>query len=146
MAMDKYLYFRTVADVDGDDGDTASSGSANAQTSACFPVSSFKGMEVSGGTTITLYFEGLINSFGDASAANADNLSDSVIVNVTAGRTREVMSAIVDKINEPVSKDNGLVVVADDVTTNLANATISAEYISEHITSCGAITIQAAQA
>ena len=145
MAMDKYLYFRTVADVDGDDGDTASSGAANAQTSACYPVSSFKGMEVSGSTAITLYFGGLTNSFGDGAAANVDNVSDSVIVNITAGRGREVMSAIVDKINEPVSKDNGLVVVADDVVTNLANATVSAEYISEHITSCGAITIQAAQ-
>ena len=40
---------------------------------------------------------------------------------------------------------NVFVVVADDVTTALDNSTIDAQYISSHITSCGAIVIQDAQ-
>tara|TARA_Y100001937_G_scaffold91057_1_gene123230 strand:- start:240 stop:674 length:435 start_codon:yes stop_codon:yes gene_type:complete len=143
--MDKYLYFRTVADVDNDDGDAGSAGAVDAKTSACYPVSSLLGMQAATSTSLKFYFRGLQNTHGDGSAANADNKSDVVLVNVTAGRIREVMAAVIDKINEPVSRDNGLIVVADDVTTNLNNETVSAEYISSHITSCSAIVIQDAQ-
>ena len=143
--MEKYLYFRTVADVDGDDGDTGSSGAIDAKTSVCYPVSALMGMQAATSTSLKFYFRGLQNTFGDASAANADNKSDMVLVNVTAGRIREVMATVIDKINEPIGKDNGFVVVADDVTTALDNSTIDAQYISSHITSCGAIVIQDAQ-
>ena len=143
--MEKYLYFRTVADVDGDDGDVGSGGAAADKSSACYPVSALLGMQAATATSLKFYFRGLQNTHGDASAANSDNKSDMVLVNVTAGRVREVMEAVIDKMNEPVSRDNGFIVVADDVTTALDNSTISAEYVSSHITSCGAIVIQDAQ-
>ena len=143
--MEKYLYFRTVADVDGDDGDV-SSGAISDCSSGCWPVSAFRGMKVTSASAITMYFTGTQNSLADGAASQAENTSDNVIINVTAGRMREVMTSLIDKINEPVSRDNGFVVVADDVTTNLANETVSAEYVSSHITSCGAIEVQAAQA
>ena len=54
------------------------------------------------------------------------------------------MQAIVRAINStsPLYND-GIIVIADDVTTNLANDTVAARYIDSGIVSCGGITAHA---
>ena len=64
---------------------------------------------------------------------NADN-GDVVAINLSAANThKSVMKAIVDAMNEPVSRDNGFIVVADDITAG-DNMT--------GVASCGAITVR----
>ena len=68
---------------------------------------------------------------------NHDNTAhDGVKLDVDAGKTQEVMTTIGQAINSYVNKD-GFVVVADDVTTDVDNNTVDAEYISPFINSCG---------
>ena len=145
-AMEKYLYFRTVADEDDDDAITADS--------ALVPVSKITGFypsnSGSAGTAadeLTIYFESINNVF--TSGDNEEITSDSVLLNITAGQSLNVMQAIVDAINATgVGYQDGYIVVADDATTTVGassiegnNATKAAVVIHSGITSCGAITI-----
>ena len=83
------------------------------------------------------------------SGDNEEITSDSVLLNITAGQSLNVMQAIVDAINATgVGYQDGYIVVADDATTTVGassiegnNATKAAVVIHSGITSCGAITI-----
>ena len=148
-AMEKYLYFRTVADEDDDDAITADS--------ALVPVSKITGFypsnSGSAGTAadeLTIYFD----SINNIQTAGNDEVvkSDSVLLNITAGQSFNVMQAIVDAINATgAAYQDGYIVIADDATTTVGassiegnNATKDAIYIHSGITSCGAITVTAA--
>ena len=69
-------------------------------------------------------------------------ISDSVILNVTQGKTQEVLETLIRVINSsyPAYTD-GFITVADDVTTTYltssaaADETEAAQYVSSHITS-----------
>ena len=126
----KYLYVRTQADVDNDDG---------ADDSLYIPVKKITGILTTGTTAITIFFESVNNKAGNI-ADNEVVISDSVVLNVTAGKTKQVMQTIVRTINENRFSD-GLIVLADDATTTLADATVPARYLDGGITSCGAITV-----
>ena len=71
---------------------------------------------------------------------------------ITAGQSFNVMQAIVDAINATgAAYQDGYIVIADDATTTVGassiegnNATKDAIYIHSGITSCGAITVTAA--
>ena len=139
--MERYLYFRTVADEDDDDGDTASSGIA--PTSIAIPVSSIVGIAPSAAATVTIWFKSARNAYTQGDAEEV--LKDSVVLNVTTRRHKKVMDAIIRSINGGPHSD-GWIVVADDVTTNTANATVEASYIHKDLTSCGAINLAAANA
>ena len=138
-AMEKYLYFRTVADEDNDDGDTGSSGIA--PTSIAIPASSIVGMAPSAAGTVTIWFKSVRNVFTQGDAEEV--LKDSVVLNITTKRHKKVMDAIIRAINGGPHSD-GWIVVADDMTTNAADETVSANYIHADITSCGAINMAAA--
>ena len=77
-------------------------------------------------------------------------LNDSVIVNFTAGKGKVVMETIVQAITSNKLYGDGHIVVADDVTTTYltssaaADQTVSAKKLDGGITTCGAITIAAA--
>ena len=137
--MEKYLYFRTVADEDNDDGDTGSSGIA--PTSIAIPASSIVGMAPSAAGTLTIWFQSVRNSQTDG--ADELVLKDSVVLNITTKRHKKVMDAIIRSINGGPNSD-GWIVVADDMTTNYANATVAAQYLHSDITTCGAINMAAA--
>ena len=137
--MEKYLYFRTVADEDDDDGDTGSSGIA--PTSIAIPASKIVGMAPSGAATLTIWFKSARNVFTQGDAEEV--LKDSVVLNITTKRHKKVMDAIIQSINGGPHSD-GWIVVADDMTTNQANDTVAANYIHEDLTSCGAINVAAA--
>ena len=137
--MEKYLYFRTVADEDDDDGDTASSG--NLPTSIAIPARQIVGMAPSAAGTLTIWFQSARNRIHGATGEEV--IKDSVVLNVTTRRHKGVMDAIIQAINGGPHSD-GWIVVADDMTTNTANATVVANYIHKDLTSCGAISVAAA--
>ena len=55
------------------------------------------------------------------------------------------MIALIQAINGKKSnpKSDGILVVADDVTTNAADATVSAVYFNSDVTGCGTIALAA---
>ena len=132
---EKYLYFRTQADEDDDDGGA---------DSAMFPLSSLTGIHVTAAAAITLFFKPVIKAPQNEGADSFTN-NDSVILNVTEGTAFEVQRDLVQHFNGGPHND-GFLVVADDMTTLLDDTTRSAVYLVNNITSCGAITIGAAHA
>ena len=134
--MRKYFYFRTEAAV-ADDDDKA--------RSAMIPVERFRGAiptNSSAGTAsniITLFFESAANMAG-AGQNGEIIIQDTVVLNVTAGKAKDVLVALAEAANGHHHSD-GVIVVADDAT-NDANA--EAVYLHSGITSCGAITQAAA--
>ena len=139
MAMEKYVYFRTVADEDDDDA---------VADAVAIPVGRIVGMNPTSDTALTIWFRSLYSEQGDAQSGSVV-IQDSVILNVTQGKTSEVMQTIISAINSngPLYND-GFIVVADDSTVEFGGAAGSktAKYISPHITSCGAITVASAVA
>ena len=131
-AMEKYLYFRTVADEDDDDaaGDTLA-----------LPARRIVAMAPSADTTITVWFESVNNmhTAGD----NELVLKDSAVITVTAHRHKKVLQSIVRAINGGPHSD-GFIVVADDTTTDYDGTTRAAVYLDDDISAMAAITIAAA--
>lgn len=138
---EKYLYFRTQADQDSDDG---------IDDSVYIKASSITGMFPTSATALTIFFESIKNQAGNGTD-DENVISDSVIVNHTAGLGKQVLQTIVRAINStsPLYND-GVMTIADDVTTTYltstaaADETVSAVYIDGGITDCGAITVAAA--
>ena len=131
-AMEKYLYFRTVADEDDDD--------AAADTLA-LPARRIVAMAPSADTTITVWFESVNNMQTDG--ANELVLKDSAVITVTAHRHKKVLQSIVRAINGGPHQA-GFITVADDATTDYDGSTRAAVYIDNDITAMAAITIAAA--
>jgi len=130
--MEKYLYFRTVADEDDDD--------AAADTLA-LPARRIVAMAPSADTTITVWFESVNNMQTDG--ANELVLKDSAVITVTAHRHKKVLQSIVRAINGGPHQ-SGFITVADDTTTDYDGTTRAAVYIDNDITAMAAITIAAA--
>jgi len=141
MNQEVLLYFRTVADEDNDDNN-------GAQTSCCFPASRLRAMNPTSDTALTLYFDSLKNTEGADNQADEITIADTVALTVTANTHEAVMKALVRAINGKKSnpKSDGILVVADDVTTNVAGATVAATYFDANVTACGAIAVAAVHA
>jgi len=140
--MNKFLYFRTVAD-EANDGVTGLKTST--PSSFMFPADTLTAMQPTADAAITMYFKPALQGANPASS-----LRDTVVLNVTAGKTFEVMSAITDAIASPArGHSDGFIVIADDVATTdsavtaLNNLAVSPRYAHGSITSCGAIKVQA---
>jgi len=141
--MENYLYFRTQATI-ADDDDIAQS--------AMFAVSNFRGCYPVSDTTLKLHFRSVfldsaatsrvIQGDTDATAASImvqhdhDIRTDTVILNVTANKHKEVMQALANTMTQSQA---GFINVADDVSG-------APSYLHPNITSCGAITINVAAA
>jgi len=140
--MNKFLYFRTVAD-EANDGVTGLKTST--PSSFMFPADTLTAMQPTADAAITMYFKPALQGANPASS-----LRDTVVLNVTAGKTFEVMSAITDAIASPArGHSDGFIVIADDVATTdsavtaLNDLAVSPRYAHGSITSCGAIKVQA---
>ena len=107
LTMDRYLYFANGSN----EGDVL-----------CIPVFQIEGMEIGANNAVNIYGN-------DLGGVDSNDLL--VVINCTAGKTKEVMKAITEACN--FSADP-FIVVADD---------INSEFLSADITSCGAITEQA---
>ena len=140
MINDKYLYFRTQADQADDDG---------IDDSLYLPARQIKAIVPTSTTAITIFFESMYNTFANV-AEDLNVISDSVVLNCTAGKVRQVMEHLVRAINSNKLYGDGTIVVADDVTTTYltssaaADETVGAKVLDAGITTCGAITIAAA--
>ena len=132
--MENFLYFRTEAAVGDDDGTT---------NSALFPASSFRGAEMASDSSLVLSFQNLLRPDGQGNSLVLDNaanlpLVDTVALNITDNKGREVLEAIVGAMNSGLN--SGFIVVGDDA----ADSAGGAQYIHADITSVGTITINAA--
>ena len=132
--MKNFLYFRTEAAVADDDG------SGN---SILFPADGFVGAEMASDTSLVLSFQNSKRPSGHGNSLVLDNaanlpLVDTVALNITANKGKEVLEAIIGAMNAGLN--SGFIVVADDA----ADAAGGTQYISSDITSCGTITINAA--
>ena len=128
MAENTMLYFRSVADEDNDDG--AESAATNL-TSLLIPADRLRWMNPTSDTLLTLYFDSIKNTQGADDQADEITIADEVSLTINSNQHREVMNGIVQAIN---ASKTGLVVVADDVTTNVAGSTVSAVYVHPDIT------------
>lgn len=133
MIIDKYLYFRAQVDEDDDDG---------IDDSLYAPVRNFVGMTPTSATALTLYFESVYNDYNGAEATALVN--DTVVLTVTAGKMKQAMQAIAAAMTSNKLYQDGTIVIADDVVTNLANATVDSQYIDTSITACASINVTAA--
>ena len=145
--MNKFLYFRTVAD-EANDGVTGLN--TNIPSSFLFPADSLTAMQPTADAVLTLYFKPAL-----ANNNSASPLRDTVDLNVNEGDHFEVMSKITDAIANPArGHSDGFIVIADDVVTTdavagaspAADSVVAAQYIHNSITSCGAITVQSPSA
>lgn len=139
MKIEKWLYFRTVTNETNDDGDAGSSG--HEPTSICFPANAIGSMGVASTSSVRIKLNNLKND-QEPEVGRRRNYAgdDRVTINCTAGKAFEVMEALSQAISNN-SHTDGLIVVADDVTTNAAGATVKAEYFHPHVTSCGSIVV-----
>jgi hypothetical protein len=128
MAENTMLYFRSVADEDNDDG--AESAATNL-TSLLIPADRLRWMNPTSDTLLTLYFDSIKNTEGADDQADEITIADEVSLTISSNQHREVMNGIVQAIN---ASKTGIVVVADDVTTNVAGSTVSAVYVHPDIT------------
>jgi len=128
MAENTMLYFRSVADEDNDDG--AESAATNL-TSLLIPADRLRWMNPTSDTLLTLYFDSIKNTEGADNQADEITIADEVSLTINSNQHREVMNGIVQAIN---ASKTGIVVVADDVTTNVAGSTVSAVYVHPDIT------------
>ena len=136
--MEKYLYFRAVADQDADDG---------LADSIYVPAKRVTGLVPTSTTVLTIFFESVLNECGNGTDVDNDVISDSVALTCTQGKVKEVMRTLVAAINSNHLYSDGVIVVADDVTTTYltsgagADETVIGKYISPYITACGATSV-----
>ena len=139
MIIDKYLYFRTQADQNDDDG---------IDDSLYLPARQIKALVPTSTTALTIFFESINNTY--TGGANEVVISDSVVLNCTQGKVKQVMETLVRAINSNKLYGDGTITVADDVTTTYltsaagADETVNAKVLDAGITTCGAITIAGA--
>ena len=131
------LYFRSVADEDNDDG--AESAATNL-TSLLIPASRLRWMNPTSDTLLTLYFDSIKNTEGADNTDTEVTIADEVTLTINTNAHREVMAGIIQAIN---GSSTGLVVVADDVTTNVAGSTVDAVYCHGDITGIATDAINA---
>ena len=132
--MKNFLYFRNVALLATDQA---------IENSACFPYDSLLGIHPVSDTSVRLTFEPIQRPAGANTTLVADTganlpLVDTVVLNITANKGREVMQAIIGACNASLS--DGLIVIADDA----ADQTGGAKYLVSNISSCGTIVHNAA--
>ena len=138
--MKKYFYFRTEAAVGDDDDKARSAMIAVDKLRGIIPTNS--GSAGTAADEVTLYFESALNMAG-AGQNGEIIIQDTVLLNVTAGKAKDVCVAIAEAANGHPHSD-GVVVIADDATTDYDGSTKNAVYVHSGIVTCGAITQAAA--
>ena len=129
---DTYLYFRGVVDEDNDDGQT---GSAVLLSSIAIPARNITGIAPASDATVAIKFLSARNQGprgGQAGAADDEIIQDTITLGVNTHRHQPVIDTIIRAMNDVHS--DGFIDVCDDVTTNYANATITAVKLHSDIT------------
>ena len=131
--MEKYLYFRAVADEDNDDGDGASS-SVN-PTSIAIPTRNITGIAPASDATIAIKFLSVRNQGprgGQAGAADDEIIQDTITIGVNTHRHQGVIDTIIRAMNDVHS--DGFIDVCDDVATLYGDSTIAEVRLHKDIT------------
>ena len=128
MAENTMLYFRSVADEDNDDGTESA---ATNLTSLLIPASRLRAMNPTSDTLLSLSFDSIKNTSGADNTVAEVTVADTIALTINSNQHREVMNRIVQAIN---ASKTGLLVIADDATTNVAGTTVAATYIHADIT------------
>tara|TARA_R110002096_G_scaffold13495_1_gene47691 strand:- start:342 stop:770 length:429 start_codon:yes stop_codon:yes gene_type:complete len=128
MAENTMLYFRSVADEDNDDGTESA---ATNLTSLLIPASRLRAMNPTSDTLLSLSFDSIKNTSGADNTVAEVTVADTIALTINSNQHREVMNRIVQAIN---ASKTGLLVIADDATTNVAGSTVAATYIHADIT------------
>jgi len=137
-----FLYFRQVTDMANDGGlipgvGTIAAGDTSEPGSILIPASSFRYMNPTSDTAITLYFDSVRNE------GQFRPQHDQVTLTVTQGKTQEAMADIMAAINS--NPTDGFTVIADDcVTTDSATSALndlvrSSKYCSGHLSAVTSI-------
>jgi len=136
MRTDKWLYFRTITDVDDDDG---VDGSIDKCTSALIPSNRLITMLPVTDTVLRLEFYSVKLSETGGSRYKRTNApqADYIDINITANKHKEVMKSITTAINSP--SRTPFITIADDVVTDVNEGLVTAEYVDRNITSCSDI-------
>ena len=135
--MEKYLYFRAVAAQDADDGLADSIYIPAKRVTSLVPTST---------TALSIFFQSVLNEAGNGTD-DENVISDSITITCTQGKVKEVMRTIVAAINSNKLYTDGVIVVADDVTTTYltspagADETVQGQYLHPDITACGAVDV-----
>lgn len=117
--VNSYLYFRTVVDVDADDGNAS-----NLTDSIMIPADSISAMYPNSDTQLVVTYEPI------------EQVPQAIILTISTNTHKKVMIAI-----GRACIRSGVHVIADDVVTNLANATVSSTYLVPEITACVSIQL-----
>ena len=138
--MRKFFYFRTEADEDNDDDKARSLMVPVDRFTGAIPTNS--GAAGTAADEITMYFKSALNETGTGQNGEIV-IQDTVLLNVTSGKAKDVCIAIAEAANGHPHSD-GVVVIADDATTDFDGSTKLAVYVHPGITSCSTITQAAA--
>jgi len=131
MKLDKYLFFRAVADEDNDDGDGASSGIN--PTSIAIPARNITAIAPASNTTLEIYFKSVRNHAGNGTD-DENVISDKVVMTVTEHKHKQVIDKILRAITSTgPNYTDGFIDVCDDVTTNAADETVEAIRLETNI-------------
>ena len=144
MEKTNFLYFRQVADMANDGGlipgvGTIAAGDTSEPGSILIPASSFRYMNPTSDTAITLYFDSVRNE------GQFRPQHDQVTLTVTQGKTQEAMADIMAAINS--NPTDGFTVMADDCTTTdsattaLTDLSRNSSYCSTHLSAVTSIKI-----
>ena len=136
---EKWLYFRSVTD------EASETQNVNSLTVAtmCFPASALLGMYPTSDTALLLQFDPV--KLRPTANGNFEGSPDTALLVVDQGKVNEVMNTIIQAISSG-NKRSDFIVIADDVVTTdsavtaLNDLTVTAQYISPHITACSSIT------
>ncbi len=142
MEKTNFLYFRQVADMANDGGlipgvGTIAAGDTSEPGSILIPASSFRYMNPTSDTAITLYFDSVRNE------GQFRPQHDQVTLTVTQGKTQEAMADIMAAINS--NPTDGFTVMADDCTTTdsattaLTDLSRNSSYCSTHLSAVTSI-------
>ena len=107
--MKKYFYYRKDSTIGNDDDQENGSNLV-----ACDDLIS---IEATSDTTATMRFKPRMNAFSGGEGANADYITDSLVITFATNDAKNVCKRIVDKVNEPIAASNGFIIIFDAVTS-----------------------------
>ena len=132
--MEKYLYFRKDSTLANDDDP--------ANGSVMYPLSALQGIVVGDSSTAgvvsgsssstSLFFKPMKKAFAAEGDAGDDHL-DVVVINHGDFKTKDIMVSIAEAVNEPISRDNGFIVVYDAVTGDSVDSNITGIHVVDQI-------------
>ena len=121
---EKFLYFQ----------EAKAGSNVAADEVAMYPLSSFLGFDTqasdTNGTTLTMSFKPMKRSALVTDEGGVGEETDAMVLTVVANSQKSVMANILDKMNEPFSRDNGFIVVANVVDSEFLNSNITSVVVT----------------